>query len=169
MTLPRDLLAQARLLAAKEPRRPKQASLRRAVSAAYYALFHLLVDDATRRLMGGANRAALRSCLARAFNHGTMRTVAKQFAEGGVSPKLMPGLNDEAPQNELARIASAFVDLQQQRHEADYDMNRRFTRIEVLSIIDDAERAFLDWRVVRGSAQADTFLVGLLAFDRMHL
>lgn len=169
MSLPRDLLAQARLLAEKEPRRPKQASLRRAVSAAYYALFHLLVDDATRRLMGRADRAALRGCLARAFNHAAMKTVARQFAEGGVSPKLSPGLNGEAPQDELARIASAFVDLQQQRHEADYDMRRRFTRIEVLSSIDDAERAFLDWRVVRGSAQADTFLVGLLAFDRMHL
>ena len=69
MTLPRDLLAQARLLAEKEPRRPKQASLRRAVSAAYYALFHLLVDEASRRLVGGSNRTALRSSLARAFDH----------------------------------------------------------------------------------------------------
>ncbi len=169
MTLPKDLLAQARLLAEKEPRRPKQASLRRAVSTAYYALFRLLVDDGSRRLMGGANRTALRSCLARAFKHATMNTVAKQFAEGGVSPKLIPGLNGEAPQNELNSVASVFIDLQQQRHEADYDMRRRFTRIEVLSIVDDAERAFRDWRTVRGSAQADTFLVGLLAFDRMHL
>ena len=168
MTLPRDLLAQARLLAEKEPRRPKQASLRRAVSAAYYALFHLLVDDASRRLMGGASRSALRGCLARAFNHVTMKTVARQFAEGVVSPKLIPGLNGEAPQRELVAVAGAFVDLQQYRHEADYDTRRRFTRIEALNITGDAERAFLDWRVVRGSAQADTFLVGLLAFDRMR-
>ena len=38
MSLHQDLLAQARHLLRKEPRRPKQASLRRAVSAAYYAL-----------------------------------------------------------------------------------------------------------------------------------
>ena len=168
MTLARDLLAQAKLLAEKQPRRPKQASLRRAVSAAYYALFHLLVDEASRRLVGGTNRTALRNCVARAFNHATMKTVAKQFAEGGVSPKLIPGLNRAALQQELVRVAGAFVDLQQHRHEADYDMRRRFTRIETLSITDDAERAFLDWRVVRGSAPADTFLVGLLAFDRMR-
>ena len=98
MTLPRDLLAEARLLAEKEPRRPKQASLRRAVPDACYALFHLLVDEASRRLVGGTNRTALRSCLARAFNHATMKTVAKQFAEGGVSPKLTPGLNGAALQ-----------------------------------------------------------------------
>ena len=50
MSLQQDLLRQARDLATKEPRRPSQASLRRAVSAAYYALFHLLVDEAIGRL-----------------------------------------------------------------------------------------------------------------------
>ena len=91
MTLPRELLGQATLLATKEPRRPKQASLRRAVSASYYALFHLLVDEASSRLVGGANRASLRTCLSRAFNHGAMKTVAKQFAGRAVSPRLDPG------------------------------------------------------------------------------
>lgn len=43
-----NLLAQAKLLATKEQSRPKQASLRRSVSAAYYALFHLLVDASAR-------------------------------------------------------------------------------------------------------------------------
>lgn len=118
--------------------------------------------------MGGAGRAALRGCLARAFNHVTMKTVAKQFARGVVSPKLIPGLNGEAPQRELVGVAGAFVDLQQYRHEADYEMRRRVTRIEALGITGDAERAFLNWRVVRGSVQADTFLVGLLAFDRIR-
>ena len=51
MSLPTDLLAQARHLAAKETRRPRQASLRRTASACYYALFHLLVQDASRRLV----------------------------------------------------------------------------------------------------------------------
>jgi hypothetical protein len=45
-----QLLAQAWLLAKKEPKRPLQASLRRAVSAAYYAVFHLLVDAGGRSL-----------------------------------------------------------------------------------------------------------------------
>ena len=168
MTLPRELLAQATLLATKEPSRPKQASLRRAVSASYYALFHLLVDEASRRLVGGANRASLRTSLGRAFNHGAMRTVAKQFAARAVSPRLDPGLNGQPLQDELVRVASAFVDLQQHRHEADYDLRRRFTRVETLSIISDARGAFADWQLVRGSPQADTFLVGLLAYDKMH-
>lgn len=39
MPFPEDLLQQAYDLANKEPTDPKQASLRRAVSTAYYALF----------------------------------------------------------------------------------------------------------------------------------
>jgi uncharacterized protein (UPF0332 family) len=42
-----DLLQQAYHLARKERLNPRQASLRRAVSTAYYALFHLLIDEAT--------------------------------------------------------------------------------------------------------------------------
>jgi len=61
MSLPHDLLAQARLLATKEPRRPKDASLRRAVSTAYYALFHLLTDEASRFLISGSSRDPLRN------------------------------------------------------------------------------------------------------------
>jgi hypothetical protein len=41
-----DLLEQAVRLAMLDVRRPKQANLRRAVSSAYYAVFHLLVDEA---------------------------------------------------------------------------------------------------------------------------
>ena len=48
MPFPNDLLEQARHLANREPKRPKQASLRRAVSAAYYALFHLLAAETAK-------------------------------------------------------------------------------------------------------------------------
>ena len=169
MSLPRDLLAQAKLLATKEQSRPKQASLRRSVSAAYYALFHLLVDAAARRLVSGANRQPLRNCLARAFDHGAMKRVARQFAQRSLSPRLSPGLNGLPLQDEIVRVAAAFVDLQQHRHEADYNVGRPFTRIEVLNIVSAAERAFVDWREVRNSAQADTFLVGLLTFEKIRL
>ena len=46
MSLAQDLLDQADHLVNMDGANPKQASLRRAVSTAYYALFHLLVDEA---------------------------------------------------------------------------------------------------------------------------
>ena len=169
MSLAGDLLAQAKLLATKEKSRPKQASLRRSVSAAYYALFHLLVDAAARRLVSGTDRQPLRNCLARAFDHGVMKRVARQFAERNLSPGLSPDLNGLRLQDEIVRVAAAFVDLQQHRHDADYNMGRQFTRIEALNIVSTAERAFADWRAVRNSAQADTFVVGLLTFEKIRL
>ena len=168
MSLHDDLLKQARQLAVKEPRRPLQASLRRAVSASYYALFHLLVDEATRRMLLGRDRAALRCCLARAIGHATMRQVAQQFSNENVSPKLSPALSGQALQPELIRVARALVELQEARHKADYDTARRFTRREVLDLVGQAELAFADWNRVRGSIQADTFLTGLLAFGNMR-
>jgi hypothetical protein len=51
MSLHADLLAQARRLVSQDPRRPRQASLRRAISTAYYALFHLLISEASAMLV----------------------------------------------------------------------------------------------------------------------
>ena len=168
MNLHTDLLRQASHLAVREPRRPLQASLRRAISASYYALFHFLVHEATSRMFPGRSRDSLRDCLARAFVHGEMKTVAQQFSQDKLSSKLSPALNGESLQPEIIRVAAAFVDLQQARHEADYDTARRFTRRETLGLLDQTQRAFADWRTVRKTIQADTFLAGLLTFVRMR-
>ena len=53
-----DLQQQARELATKDRRRPRQANLRRAVSASYYALFHFLTDEAARQALGAAREWA---------------------------------------------------------------------------------------------------------------
>lgn len=168
MNLHTDLLRQVQHLAVREPKRPLQASLRRAISASYYAIFHMLVDDATRRMFPGTNRASLRCCLARAFVHRDMKKVAQQFSNEALSPKLSPGLNGEDLPPGIINVATVFVDLQQARHEADYDTARRFTRREVLDLLDQAKQAFVDWKSFRRSIQADTFLAGMLAFVNMR-
>ena len=78
-------------------------------------------------------------------------------------------MSGQAVQPELAGIATTFVDLQQARHEADYDTTRRFTRQDVIDLVDRAEQAFQDWHAVRRSLQADVFLAGLLAFGNMRI
>ena len=162
MSLQSDLIQQARELALLDPTRPKQVSLRRSVSAAYYALFHLLTDEASRLLVSGMQREPLRLCLRRAFAHADMKAVAVGFASGTISEKIRPGLNGEPLQPELRDVAGAFVELQQARHEADYDIAGRFTRAVVLDLVEQATQAFDNWNVVRGTIQADTFLTALL-------
>jgi len=119
-------------------------------------------------MLAGRNRRPLRQCLARAFSHSTMKRVAQQFASGGVSDKLAPGFDGESLHSGLVNFAETFVELQQARHEADYALHRRFTRREVLELIDRAGEAFDDWNEVRSTLQTDTFLVGLLAFKLMQ-
>lgn len=167
MTLARDLLRQASQLATREPKRPKQSSLRRAISAAYYALFHLLVDHGTRRLVRG-DRSALRGCLARAFKHQDMKVVCKSFASQSFSPKIKPALDGLTVPGELRDIAEVFVDLQQARHEADYDRLRRFNRTETLELIERVRKAFDDWQNVKEEPAIDVFLVALLCQKSMQ-
>src|SRR6266849_5391332 len=69
-----DLLEQAYDLAHKETTDPKQASLRRAVSTAYYALFHLLVDEAVSKWAVERQR----SILARTFEHSKMKGICDE-------------------------------------------------------------------------------------------
>src|ERR1700722_19345356 len=71
MSFPIDLLEQARHLANREPKRPKQASLRRAVSTAYYAIFHLLSIETAKNW----KRAAESSTVARMLDHAPMAKV----------------------------------------------------------------------------------------------
>ncbi|MCY4327718.1 MAG: hypothetical protein OXC53_09050 [Rhodobacteraceae bacterium] len=168
MSLHKDLLKQASLLARKEPKKPLQASLRRAVSASYDTIFHLLVDEATRLMLKGHDRAPLRDNLARAFHHATMKQTAVAFTKGTLPPKLVIGANNQVLQRPLIAVAETFVQLQEARHAADYDRSLRFTRQEVLDLIDLTEQAFQDWKQIHNSLQADTFLIGLLTYRHMQ-
>ncbi|HET6386018.1 MAG TPA: hypothetical protein VFJ58_21715 [Armatimonadota bacterium] len=88
-----ELLEQARRLANMDRRRPKQANLRRAVSAAYYALFHFLVDQSCRAMIGTQHpKAPYRQVLGRAFNHATMKKACKSFSGGALRAGVSKGL-----------------------------------------------------------------------------
>ncbi|WP_395142382.1 hypothetical protein [Armatimonas sp.] len=87
MSLSHDLLEQAEHLTKRERGRPKQASLRRAVSAAYYALFHLLLEDAALQAVPGS-LASWRPVSARAINHGDLKKVATWFVSGALPAPL---------------------------------------------------------------------------------
>ena len=135
------LREQARHLAQRERKRPKQASLRRAVSTAYYALFHRLTFDAARFLIPG-RQGALRAKVRRAFVHGDMKTVARAYAAGS-PPQPWSGLA-APPSPELRRVAKLFVELQQKRHEADYDTEAAFSKSEVVALLARLDRSFSD-------------------------
>ena len=161
-----DLLSQARHLAGKESRRPKQASLRRAVSAAYYSLFHLLVADAASSMLKG-KAVSIRPVFQRAFAHAHMKRVAQSFAGGTVSDAWKGPMGGASVSEDLRQVASAFVSLQEARHKADYDLSHRFSRGTARVLIDIAEAAAGSWRNVRNDLEGQVFLTALLVDDRI--
>ena len=169
MKLHVDLLNLSRNLISGEDR-PGQAHLRRAVSTAYYALFHLLVYDATRRMFGAQDdRAALRSCLARAFTHSNMAKVAKAFEGTGAAPNWLRAAMDRLEiQPEIVGVAREFIALQNARHKADYDLSEQVTPSWAGGLVSRAEEAFTEWAKVRETPQADVFLAGMLVLDKIR-
>jgi uncharacterized protein (UPF0332 family) len=150
-----DLIAQGGMLAQCEPRRPKQATLRRAISTAYYGLFHFLIEESTAMLFGtGKGDEAFRQVAARAFIHGRMKSVCTEFVKPNpqqVHSLIQPfwqklGIANN-PQARL--IAQTFIDLQDDRHIADYDLTVSFSRQDALNAIMRAEQALTAWRQLK--------------------
>ena len=171
MSLHSDLLEQARHLANREPKNPRQASLRRAVSSAYYALFHLLVSEATLRLIPN-DPAGLRFQSGRAFDHGNMKNACKSFANQNiVDPNNQNNIIHLIAiplEPELISVAAAFVDLQEARHRADYNLSLPFERVAVLQKIDLVQQAMADWSTIRNNPNAKVFLAALLLQHRWN-
>ncbi len=132
MSLAHDLIVQAAQLATREHGKPKQASLRRSVSTAYYALFHFLIDASCKHLLGsGSGRRHVRELASRAFIHGKMQGLCKEFTKPIPSSELLRPLwlKHRVPTCvELKELAEIFCDLQRDRHEADYNVSKRMTR-----------------------------------------
>jgi len=158
MNLATDLLEQAKMLANLDLKRPKQVNLRRSVSAAYYALFHLLSSEATALVVRDDFRPASR--LNRTINHADMDKVSKSFAENRL-PKCLARKGDSfSLPSELIQVAKAFSGLQEARHEADYDHSRTFSRDETIGFVNTADSAFAAWSAVRQTDAARLFLTG---------
>jgi uncharacterized protein (UPF0332 family) len=156
--LPLDLIKTARkLVGTGVTRRPRQSDLKRAVSTAYYAMFHALCRNCADCLIGGTNSdrsaPAWRQAY-RAVEHGFAK---KQCARKGVISKFPKEIED---------FAAQFKTLQEKRHSADYDPASRFNRSDVETAIDTAElaikkfqkaqrkdrRAFAAWTAMKNRA-----------------
>ena len=157
MSLASDLLDQASKLAELDPMKPKQASLRRAISAAYYSLFHLLIDDGARRI---TTSPTLQPYVARSFQHASVKDAANKVIEQSKeSPPWPAPLFTSSIEFELIRVCTTFVDLQSLRHSADYNTAISFKRAEVVAAISRAQAAHQDWASLRSSENATIFLL----------
>lgn len=141
---PEDLIATAEKLAGgRRLGRRKQSDLRRAVSTAYYAMFHAMCRNAADQFIGATkagrpNRAWMQAY--RAVDHGPAK---KQCSRQTILGEFPDAVQD---------FAATFVELQAERHRADYDPSANFTLSEARAFISRARRAI---RELRGADARD--------------
>jgi hypothetical protein len=163
--LPEHLLEQAEHLARRERTRPRQASLRRALSTAYYALFHFLIREAVQQIAPHLSDENYNRVY-RWFDHGTMYRVARAFSQEVVRIPNSKEVLVQSNNPSVQFIAKHFADTQELRHSADYDPGAVFLREDVLVKINRIEDSFLLWRDVKKLPEANTLLLSLLLWEK---
>lgn len=64
-------------------------------------------------------------------------------------------------------VSQAFVDLQEARHAADYDLSVSFLRQDVLALLKQVERALQAWKRVKNDPSARMYSICLLMAKRL--
>lgn len=123
------LMAVAEQLAqAGGPMGVRQASIRRGVSSAYYALFHALCTLCAAELVGWSKTGSLPP-IYRSLDHGLVSKKLKSREARLIDPA-------------IETIGALFQNLQEKRHAADYaPPSALFSRTEALALIDEARDA----------------------------
>ena len=154
--LPEELLDQAKLLLTLAP---NQANLRRAVSAAYYSLFHLLVRATALKWSEPLHQARI----ARIFEHERMKKVSGATIKSmGTAPDRGESNSIQVSRTELTKVAQSFIILQQARHDADYNLEKPLDPADAITQVDRASSAFASWEMTHTSELAKDFLFNLL-------
>jgi len=148
-----ELLEDARHLGAKGVAEKRPSCMRRAVSTAYYAVFHLLVGD----FVGNWPFADQRARLARMFDHKKMHDAS--FTPSDVK-------NPTPTEAALVDVRTAFRQLQADRHRADYDLSWNIVETDVTTAITLVEGAFTKWRSIRGEEFARHYLLSMFGANR---
>jgi predicted LPLAT superfamily acyltransferase len=128
---PHDLIEAAFGLCHHNGRRPKQAHLLRAVSTAYYAMFHALARCCADTLIGGPNSERSKPAwrqVYRSLDHGPSKTACMHDKMSGFP-------------TEIQDFANMFRSMQEKRHKADYDPQEKAFKSAVLFDLDQVKLA----------------------------
>ncbi len=147
MGLADELLEDAHFLADKAVSENRQTLMRRAISTAYYAAFHLFVEDFVEHWEFEDQRARL----GRMFNHGPMRKA--------YTPK--DKKNPTPIEQDLVDVTTAFEQLQKDRERADYDGGWRLVETDVRNSIGLAEDVFMKWGKIKNEDIARHHLLSM--------
>jgi uncharacterized protein (UPF0332 family) len=161
-----QLLEQAELLI--QPRRPgppRQVDVRRAISAAYYAVFHFLMAQAADLVVGSTRRREARySIVYRSVDHAQIRSLCQTIKAAQPDPRMAAPVASMRTGESVKLFAAVVQDLQAQRHTADYDAAESLRTADAVFAIALARKAIQSWRLA--PAQERAAFITLLLFKR---
>jgi hypothetical protein len=145
---PDHLLEQAdRLIAPPGGGAPRQADLRRAISNAYYGVFHAIVTEAADDFVGKTQRQTPRyALLYRSIDHRSLRTLCEDVVKTTLPAKYSKYQPSGGFGPDLLALATAVVDLQEKRHSSDYDPLFRVGMSEALLAVATGRTALTRFR-----------------------
>ena len=157
MSRPSELFAVAQhLIIASEGSPAADAMLRRAVSAASYAVFHAILRAAATRFAGaGGEGTAGFAVIYRGFDHGQMKEVTAALVRPTVPERYRNALRRRAVSRDMQDFATHFGPLEEARHLADYDPSAVFTPITASAVVDYAQAALQAFDRTSAEEQAD--------------
>jgi hypothetical protein len=161
---PEHLLEQAEQLATAPPAGPpRQVDLRRAISAAYYAVFHFILTAAANQVVGVTKRTTAEyGRVYRSIDHRAIRDLCDDLKKPTPPAKYNAHMPATGFGPNIAAFAAAFVDLQEKRHGADYDPLIRVKLSDSQLAIKTAKAAIE--RFKRASATRRKTFLSLLLF-----
>jgi hypothetical protein len=161
---PDHLFEQADKLITPQTGRPRQVDIPRAISAAYYAIFHAAITAAADQFVGMTNRDESRyGLLYRSVDHKWLRELCKEVQKSTPSSNFRPYTPPGGFGADVAAFAAAVVTLQVKRHTADYDIAVRMNRSDAVLAIAEARAAL--GRFDRASQQERLAFLSLLLFS----
>ena len=151
---PETLIWIARLLARIDSSEtPINDELRKAISCAYYALFHALCNCVAEQWIGfdeelrGSDAWVLAY---RLLEHGKIKAACIKISNSKIIPQ------------ELKTVAQVFLIVQSMRHRADYDPRSRFSLVGTLEAINSVEEAIR--KLMNADANDRMAFISFLAF-----
>jgi hypothetical protein len=161
---PEHLFQQADKLASSHSAGPpRQADIRRAISAAYYGVFHATLAAAADQFVGKTKRTESRYGLVyRSVDHSALRVICEEVKKQTLRPKYMRYAPPNGFGPNIAAFAAAVIELQEKRHSADYDPLVRMRQSDAIAATKTARAALV--RFSKASVNRRKAFLGLLLF-----
>jgi hypothetical protein len=161
---PDHLLDQAEKLIASPPHGPpRQVDIRRAISAAYYSVFHATLAAAADHYVGAAHRGTNRYALAyRSIDHKKIREICAKVKLAQVPRDISHYAPPTGFDTETRNLATVLHELQQKRHDADYNPSIRVRTSDARLAIGAARNALHGLQTA--DFQSREVFLGLLLF-----